>query len=97
MPKKGQHRNDAFDPLRSAGRNNPEKGVTITAGTPKKRETYAEQAREGRNPDPQAQAAKPRRDERTTGPSESGRTRASNPRSGRSGSDSNADAGSRGN
>lgn len=32
--------------------------MTITAGTPKKRETYAEQAREHRDPAPRAQAAR---------------------------------------
>ena len=48
MPKQGQHHNDANDPAVSKGPNNPSKSVTITTGTPKKRETYEQQAAQHR-------------------------------------------------
>ncbi len=90
MAKQGQHNKDARDQDRSRGQNNPDKSVTITAGTPKERETYAAQAREHRDPAPQAQAARndwhrdPHAEQHDDG------TRESNPHSVRSGSDSNA-------
>ena len=40
MAKQGQHHNDAHDPAKSKGNNNPDKSVTITTGTPKKQESY---------------------------------------------------------
>src|SRR5262245_22729666 len=58
MAKKGQHKNDAHDPRKSPGRNNPTKSVTITTGTPKKRETYTAQAIAHQDPYKEAQAAK---------------------------------------
>lgn len=90
MAKQGQHHDDARDQDRSRGHNNPSKSMTITAGTPKKRETYAEQARAHRDPAPRAQAARndwqqdPHAEQHDDG------LRARNPRSGRSGSDSDA-------
>ena len=89
MAKQGQHQHDARDKDRSRGHNNPAKSVTITADTPKKKETYAAQAREHRNPAPRAQAARngwqqePHAEQRDEG------TRDHNPHAGRSGSDSN--------
>jgi hypothetical protein len=57
MPKRGQHKNDARDQRVSPGPNNPSKSVTITTGSPKKQETYEEQARQGQDPYKPAQAA----------------------------------------
>ena len=94
MAKQGQHQKDSHG--MSSGRNNPKESVPITAGTPKKQETYEEQARERKNTDPQPQYSAPQpaaTDHRDENP---GHTRASNPRSGRSGSDSNSDSGTRG-
>jgi hypothetical protein len=85
MAKQGQRQNDASGP--SSGRNNPRESVEITAGTPKKRETYEEQAREGKNPAAVAQRHKPEpatRDRRTP----NGK-RIDSPAGRRSGSDSN--------
>ncbi len=99
MAKQGQHKHDAHDQRKSKGPNNPAKSVTVTTGTPKKHETYQKQAREHRNTDPLPQAAKNEwnedtRDKPTT--EGSPRARRSDVTSGRSGSDSNADTGSRG-
>jgi hypothetical protein len=91
MAKRGQHSDDAHDYNVSHGHNNPAKSVTITAGTPKKHATYAEQARRHEDPGRQAQAARNDWNEDTrVDVSNSGSTRARHPRSGRSGSDSNA-------
>ena len=57
MAKAGQRKNDASGP--TSGRNNPKESVEVTAGTPKKRETYEEQAREHKDPGVVAQHAKP--------------------------------------
>ena len=57
MPKKGQRDNDSNGA--TSGRNNPSESVEITAGTPKKRETYDERARMHLDPDPVAQHDKP--------------------------------------
>jgi hypothetical protein len=92
MAKQGQHRDDARG--QRSGRNNPKESVTITAGTPKKRETYEQQAREHRDTDPEPQRSGPQ--ESTTDHRNPGGTRAERPRSGRSGSDSNASPGTRG-
>lgn len=97
MAKQGQHKDDSHDQTKSKGPNNPDKSVTITTGSYKKPETYAQQAREHRDTDPPAQADRNdwHEDTRDT-PSIEGSTRARNPRSGRSGSDSNASIGRRG-
>jgi hypothetical protein len=58
MAKQGQHHNDARDSDESRGHNNPAKSMTITAGTPKKQETYERQARAHEQTDKQAQAQK---------------------------------------
>ena len=85
MAKQGQHKNDRMDQRKSRGNNNPDKSVTITAGTPKKQETYAEQARRGEDTDKQAQAAKNEWKEDTHDPE-----RKLPKGAGRSGSESNA-------
>ncbi len=88
MAKQGQHKRDANDPRISRGRNNPDESVTITAGTPKKQETYEEQAREGKDTNKQAQRSDPDWIEDTREhPREDLRIDA--PASRRSGSDSN--------
>ena len=99
MAKQGQHNNDCHDYDKSKGPNNPDKSVTITTGTPKKQETYRKQAAEGKATNKQAQAAKggwndDTRDKVTV--QGSPRARDSDISSGRSGSDSNADTGTRG-
>ena len=86
MAKKGQHRNDAYDPLESSGNTNPSETTEITAGTPKKQETYEKRAREHKDPAPVAQRSKPSRNEKII--HESSGVRARKVRSGRSGSDS---------
>lgn len=92
MAKQGQHQGDQHDYDRSPGHNDPKKSVTVTAGTPKKRATYEAQAREHRDPSPQAQAAGNEWNEDTRAEvTNSGSVRACNTRGGRSGSDSNAD------
>ncbi|HEV2121888.1 MAG TPA: hypothetical protein VGW38_03815 [Chloroflexota bacterium] len=58
MAKKGQHNNDQHDYDKSKGPNKPDKSVTIVTGTPKKHETYQEQARQNKDTGKQAQAAK---------------------------------------
>jgi hypothetical protein len=58
MAKQGQHRNDAHDPAKSKGNNNPSKSVTIVTGTPKKQESYEQDAYAHRDPYKQAQAQK---------------------------------------
>ena len=97
MAKQGQHEGDASDPRKSKGHSNPSKSQTITTGTAKKEETYQERAREGKDPEPTAQEARNTWTEDTRKkPSNEGSTRARRPRSGRSGSDSNASVGTRG-
>ncbi|HLH23040.1 MAG TPA: hypothetical protein VK066_10985 [Chloroflexota bacterium] len=99
MAKQGQHNGDARDSDKSRGHNNPSQSQVITTGTYKKKETYAREAREHKNPAPVAQRQRNEGDPDTRNkPSIAGstRARASSLRSGRSGSDSNADAGSRG-
>jgi hypothetical protein len=104
MAKQGQHHNDARDPAKSRGHNNPDKSMTITAGTYKKRETYDEQARRHEDPGKQAQAAKnewredardPRRLARRAAGT-STRAREGDLTGNRSGSDSNASRRTRG-
>jgi len=99
MAKQGQHQHDQHDPDKSKGNNNPSKSMTITTGTPKKKETYAEQARQHQDPGKQAQAAKNTWNEDTRDkPSieDSTRARDSDISSGRSSSDSNASRGTKG-
>ncbi|HKP54391.1 MAG TPA: hypothetical protein VJ183_17270 [Chloroflexia bacterium] len=99
MPKDGQHNNDAHDYDKSKGPNNPSKSVTITTGTPKKQETYQQQAARHEDTDPQPQAAKNEWNEDTRDKptiENSPRARDSDIGSGKSGSESNADKGSRG-
>jgi hypothetical protein len=99
MAKQGQHNNDRRDQDKSRGHNNPAKSMTITTGTPKKQETYAEQARRHEDLGKQAQAQRnewtddtrdPRRTENPT------RARQGDLDSERSGSDSNASRRTRG-
>ena len=94
MSKDGQHNNDAHDYDKSKGPNNPEKGVDISTGTPKNRETYTQQAARHDDPVKQAQSShnewnEDTRDKPTI--ENSPRARDSDISSGRSGSDSNAD------
>ncbi len=97
MAKQGQHDHDANDQNVSKGHNNPTKSQTIVTGSYKKQETYKQQAAEHKDPGKQAQAAKNvwREDTRDEPASPDG-TRAHQPRSGRSGSESNADSATRG-
>lgn len=93
MSKQGQHNKDSRDSDVSRGHNNPDKSVTITAGTPKKKETSAEQARRHEDPGKQAQAQKHtwQEDTREHPTNEnSPRARDSDISNGRNGSDSNA-------
>jgi hypothetical protein len=55
MAKDGQHKHDGNDPRDSKGPNNPDKSVTITTGSSKKKETYEKQAREGKDTGKEAQ------------------------------------------
>ena len=68
MAKQGQHKNDAHDQTKSKGHNNPDKSMTITTGSYKKPETYAEQARRHEDPGKQPQAAKNEWNEDTRDP-----------------------------
>jgi hypothetical protein len=103
MAKQGQHHNAAVDTSkprgheRSRGPNKPSQSQTMTTGPYKKKETYQRQAAEHENPHDPAQAAKNNwNDDIRDEPTIEGSTRARNPRSGRSGSDSDAGSGSRG-
>ena len=103
MAKQGQHRNDAHDPAKSKGNNNPDKSVTITTGTPKKQESYEKDVYAHRDPYGPAQAKKNEWNEDTRDkPSIEGSPRARSgdmSMSGRakgSGSDSNASNKTRG-
>ena len=92
MAKQGQHHNDAHDSDASRGHNNPAKSVMITAGTPKKRETYAAQSRKHEDTDMQAQAQRNGWEENTHHENRTPGGALSGPRGRkqRSGSDSNA-------
>ena len=99
MSKQGQHKGDAFDQTKSKGPNNPDKSQTIVTGSYKKPETYAKQAHEQKPTNKPAQAARNEwnEDTRQTPTNEdSPRARDSDITGGRSGSDSNADKGTRG-
>jgi hypothetical protein len=97
MAKQGQHKRDANDPRISKGPNNPDKSVTITTGSYKKRATAREQIarREASDKPARADTNEWREDTRAE-PTSADSTRAYETRSGRSGSDSNADTRSRG-
>jgi len=99
MAKQGQHKDDAFDQTKSRGHNNPSQSQTITTGTYKKKETYAQQAREHQDTEPLAQAARndwnPDTREHPTNEG-SPRARDSDITGGRSGSDSDASRRTRG-
>jgi hypothetical protein len=97
MAKQGQHKNDAHDQSKSKGHNNPSESVTITTGSYKKQETYRKQAGEHKDTARQAQSDKNEWNEDTRDkPTSAGSTRARHPRSGRSGSDSDASSETRG-
>ena len=99
MPKSGQHNNDAHDYDKSKGHNKPSKSVTIITGNPKKRETYARQAAEHKDPGKVPQKDKNEWNEDTRDKptiENSPRARDSDIGSGRSGSDSNASKSTRG-
>lgn len=96
MAKQGQHNNDRNDENVSRGHNNPAKSVTVTAGTPKKKETYARQAREHRATDTQPQAAANARREQTHVENRSPDSTYVDPPNDRRGSDSGVSRGSRG-
>jgi hypothetical protein len=96
MAKHGQHNHDSRDSDKSRGNNNPSQSQTITTGTYKKEETYAERAREHQDPEPVAQQQRNDWNPDTRDkPSLAGSTRArkGDLDSGRNGSDSNADRG----
>ena len=96
MAKQGQHKRDAHDPRIARGRNKPKESVPITAGSPKKQETYEAQARERLDTEKEAQRSESRWiDDTREQPRQD--LRIDRPRSGRSGSDSNASRRSRGN
>lgn len=99
MAKQGQHNNDADDKDKSKGPNNPSKSVDIITGTPKKQETYAQQAAEGKDTDRPPSQQRNEWDEDTRDKptiEDSTRARDSDIGSGRSGSDSNAGADTQG-
>jgi hypothetical protein len=106
MSKKGQHKNDHHDPRVSSGHNDPDKSVTITTGSYKKPETMEKQRFEGKDPHKQGQLDKNEwNEDHRKMPNHEGATRAREIRGGRegdqlhsvrSGSDSNADRGSKG-
>lgn len=103
MAKQGQHNNDQHDYDKSKGPNNPSKSVTVVTGSPKKHETYQEQARAHKDTGKQAQAAKNEWNEDTRDkPTIEGSPRARqgdmsmSGRADSSGSDSNTSKGTRG-
>jgi hypothetical protein len=101
MAKQGQHKHDRHDHrlMPAAGRNNPRKATPMTTGTPKRRETYAEQAREHEDPAKQAQETRDEEwntDTRRFHTHEADSRAREHDRKRRSGSDSNANAATRG-
>src|SRR5438067_1890242 len=98
MAKQGQHKDDSNDSTKSKGHNKPSKSVTISTGTPKKHETYEQQAYQRQPTNRQAQAARNEWNEDTRDkPSieNSPRARDSDITGGRSGSDAKAEKGPR--
>jgi len=104
MSKKGQHHGDAVDAQRprghehSRGPNNPSKSVEITTGSYKKPETYEAQVRAGEDPDRPAQHDKNewQGDVRPATTNQGATRYGHHAEEHRGGSDSNADAGTRG-
>ena len=99
MAKQGMHEGDSHDQTKSKGHNKPSKSVNVITGSYKKHETYERQAAERKDTDPLPQLDINEWNEDTRDrPSIEGSTRArdSDLSSGRSGSDSNADKGTRG-
>ena len=99
MAKQGMHEGDSHDQTESKGHNKPSKSVNVITGSYKKHETYERQAAERKDTDPLPQLDRNEWNEDTRGkPSIEGSTRArdSDLSRGRSGSDSNADKGTRG-
>ncbi|HEX8997866.1 MAG TPA: hypothetical protein VF812_17700 [Ktedonobacterales bacterium] len=98
MAKQGMHKHDINDPRISRGHNNPEKSTDITTGTPKKRSTTRKQAFAHEDTAKQAQDQKNRwTDDTRMRPTH--RPRVSKKDlvgDQRTGSDSNADSGTRG-
>src|SRR5438105_15761166 len=90
MAKQGQHKNDLNDQTKSKGRNRPDQSMTMTSGTYKKPETYRMQAMQHKDTARQGQMAKPDWNEHPGWQHDKYSTRARHPRSGRSGSQSNA-------
>jgi hypothetical protein len=99
VSKQGQHNNDDHDYDKSKGPNNPDKSVPIITGTPKKQETYRQQAIRHEDLGKRAQAAPKEWNEDTRDKptiENSKRARDSDITGGRSGSDSNAGMNARG-
>ena len=94
MAKQGQHKHDHDDPRVSHGHNKPAESTTITTGSYKKPETYARQYREHKDPTPVAQTAKNEWHEDTNDVDPVSRKDRIGAQ--RTGSDSNADTGTRG-
>jgi hypothetical protein len=103
MSKKGQHQGKPLDHSKprgheqSEGPNDPSKSVEITTGSHKKQETYAAQGRRHEDPVKPAQHQKNEWNDDLQRPDDlKRRARDSDITGGRSGSDSNASAGTRG-
>lgn len=96
MPKRGQRHNDASERKKAEIelRHRKKRAQPIITGNYKKKETYAERARLGLAPEPEMPQRPPRAVPPVLRPPKG--TRAGHPRSGRSGSDSNASSGTRG-
>lgn len=91
MAKQGQHKNDLNDQTKSKGRNRPDQSMAMTSGSYKKPETYRTQALAHRATSKPGQMAKePSWNEHPGHSRDQTSTRARHPRSGRSGSRSNA-------
>ena len=91
MAKQGMHKDDSRDQRKSRGPNKPSESVTITTGTPKKKETFTAQAREHKATNKQPQAAKNEWKPDTREPGkEDKQSRQRRPNAERSGSDSGA-------
>ena len=91
MAKQGQHKNDLNDQTKSKGRNRPDQSMAMTSGSYKKPETYRMQALQGKATNKPGQLAKePTWNEHPGHVRDKYSTRARSPRSGRSGSQSNA-------
>jgi len=96
MAKQGQHKDDGHDPSKSKGPNNPDKSVTITTGSYKKKETTRAQHARGEDADRPAQFDKNEWTEAPREPQGTSGTRGASSRANRDGSDSNASKKSQG-